>query len=89
MAWVAVHFGQFVAVLVALGGFLVLHRRLEARATTPVLARLALGSTIATGALWAVLKAIDGTALKETAEAWASASGAEKRARFGDAEAVR
>ena len=88
-AWVAVHFGQFVAVLIALGGFLVLHRVLEARGTTPVLARLALGSTIATAAVWAVLQAIDGTALKEASEAWAAASGPEKAARFGDAEAVR
>lgn len=88
-AWVAVHFGQFAAVLIALGGFLVLHRVLETRGTTPILARLALGSTIATAAVWAVLQAIDGTALKEATEAWAAASGPEKSARFGDAEAVR
>lgn len=88
-AWVAIHFGQFAGVLIALGGFLVLHRLLEVRGRTPVLARLALGATIATGAVWAVLQAIDGTALKEATEAWASAAGAEKSARFGDAEAVR
>lgn len=88
-AWVAVHFAQFVGVLIALGGFLVLHRLLEVRGRTPVLARLALGATIATAAVWAVLQAIDGTALKEAAEAWAAASGPEKSARFGDAEAVR
>lgn len=88
-AWVAVHFAQFVGVLIALGGFLVLHRLLEVRGRTPVLARLALGATIATAAVWAVLQAIDGTALKQAAEAWAGASGAEKSARFGDAEAVR
>ena len=88
-AWVVVHFGQFVAVLIALAGFLVLHRVLEARGTNPILVRLALGSTIATTAVWAVLQAIDGTALKEATEAWAAASGPEKSARFGDAEAVR
>ena len=87
--WVAVHFGQFAAVIIALGGFLVVHRVLEARGTTPVLARLALGATIATAAVWAVLQAIDGTALKEASDAWAGASGAEKQMRFGDAEAVR
>ena len=88
-AWVAVHFGQFVAVLIALAGFLVLHRVLETRGTTPILARLALGTTIATAAVWAVLQAIDGVALKEAVEAWAAAPGPEKAARFGDAEAVR
>ena len=88
-AWVTVHYGQFVAVLIALAGFLVLHHVLEARGRTPILAKLALGSTIASAAVWAVLQSIDGVALKEATEAWASASGPEKAARFGDAEAVR
>lgn len=88
-AWVAVHFGQFAGVLIALGGFLVLHRFLEERGETPVLARLALGATIATAAVWAVLQAIDGTALKETADAWAGAAATERSERFGDAEAMR
>ena len=39
--------------------------------------------------MWAVLQAVDGTALKEATEAWAHASGAEKTARFADAETVR
>ena len=88
-AWVAVHFGQFIGVLVALGGFLVLHRYLETRGETPILARLAFGATIATAAVWAVLQAIDGTALKEASDAWAAAAGPEKSARFADAETVR
>ena len=88
-AWVIVHIGQFLAVLIALAGFVALHRLLETRGKDVVLARLALGATIATGAVWAVLQAIDGTALKEATEAWAHASGAEKTARFADAETVR
>lgn len=88
-AWVAVHFGQFVAVLIALGGFLVLHRYLEARNIAPALTRLALGATIATAAVWAVLQAVDGTALKQASDAWSEASGTERDLRFADAEAVR
>jgi hypothetical protein len=88
-AWVAVHFGQFIAVLIALAGFVALHRLLELRGKDVVLARLAIGATIATGAVWAVLQAVDGTALKEATEAWAHASGPEKTARFADAETVR
>ena len=88
-AWVIVHIGQFVAVLIALAGFVALHRLLESRGKDVILARLALGATIATAAVWAVLQAVDGTALKEATEAWAHASGAEKTARFADAEIVR
>lgn len=88
-AWVAVHFGQFAGVLIALGGFLVLHRVLEQQGRDIVLLRLAFGVTIATAAVWAALQAVDGTALKEASEAWMSASGPEKAARFGDAELAR
>jgi hypothetical protein len=87
--WVATHFGQFAGVLIALGGFLVLHRFFERRGQDVVLARLAFGATIATAAVWAALQAVDGTALKQATEAWVSASGAEKAARFADAETVR
>jgi hypothetical protein len=88
-AWVAVHFGQFLAVLVALAGFVALHRLLETSGRDAVLARLAFGATIATAAVWAVLQAVDGTALKEATEAWAHAPAAEQSARFADAETVR
>ena len=72
-AWVIVHIGQFMAVLVALAGFVALHRVLELRDKDVLLTRLAFGATIATAAVWAVLQAVDGTALKETTEAWAHA----------------
>jgi hypothetical protein len=88
-SWVVVHMAQFAAVLIALGGFVVLHRFLESRGNDAILARLALGATVATAAVWAVLQAVDGTALKEAADTWAHASGAEKDLRFADAETVR
>jgi hypothetical protein len=88
-AWVAVHMGQFVAVLIALGGFIVLHRFLETRGKDVLLARMAFAATIATAAVWAVLQAVDGTTLKEATDAWGVAAGPEKALRFADAETVR
>ena len=87
--WVAVHFAQFAAVLLALGGFVVLYLALERRGDVPVLARCALAADVATAAVWAVLQAVDGVTLKHAVNAWASASEAEKTLRFADAEAVR
>jgi hypothetical protein len=87
--WVAVHVGQFAGVLVALSGFLVLYRVLALREQVPLLARCALAATLVTAAIWAVLQAVDGVALKQAVDAWAEASGAEKSIRFADAETVR
>jgi len=88
-AWVAVHFGQFAAVVLGLVGFFVLARALEVRGTVPVLARLATAAATAAVAVWAVLQAIDGVALKQAVDAWSSASGTEKAVRFANAETVR
>jgi hypothetical protein len=86
-AWVATHLAEFVLVLVAFAGLLVLCRAL--RPETPYLALLAAGAIIATGATWAILQAVDGVTLKQAVDAWAGASGAEKATRFADAETVR
>jgi hypothetical protein len=86
-AWVATHLAEFVLVLVAFAGLLVLCRAL--RPETPYLALLAAGAIIAASATWAVLQAVDGVTLKQTVDAWATASGAEKATRFADAETAR
>jgi hypothetical protein len=85
--WVATHFVEFVLVLVAFAGLLVLCWvvRLEA----PYLALLAAGAVIVTSATWAVLQGVDGVALKQAVDAWAAASGSEQAARYADAETVR
>jgi len=88
-SWVAVHFAQFAGVLLVLGGFLALNRLLRSRGEASLLVACALASTIATVAVWAALQAIDGVALKQSVDAWASASGAEKAIRFADASTVR
>jgi hypothetical protein len=86
-AWVATHYAEFLLVLVALAGLLVLCRAL--RRETPYLALLAAGAIIASGAAWAALQAVDGITLKQTVDAWAAASGPEEATRFADAETTR
>jgi hypothetical protein len=86
-AWVATHLAEFLLVLVAIAGLLVLCRAL--RPETPYLALLAAGAIIASGAAWAALQAVDGITLKQTVDAWAAASGPEKATRYADAETTR
>lgn len=86
-AWVATHLAEFVLVLVALAGLLVLCRAVRPEA--PYLALLAAGAILATSAMWAVLQAVDGVTLKQAVDDWAAASGTDKAIRFADAESVR
>ncbi|GAA4697205.1 hypothetical protein GCM10023215_39210 [Pseudonocardia yuanmonensis] len=86
-AWVATHLAEFVLVLVALAGLLVLC--LALRREAPYLALLAFGAIIASGATWTVLQAVDGVTLKQTVDAWAAAAEPEKATRFADAETTR
>jgi hypothetical protein len=88
-AWVAIHLGQFVGVLIALAGLLALYRALTLHRDVSVLARFAAGATIATAAALAVLQAVDGVALKQAVEAWTDASGSQKSIRFENAETLR
>jgi len=85
--WVATHLAEFLLVLVALAGFLVLCHALWPE--TPYLALLAACAITATAAVWATLQAVDGVTLKQAVNAWAAASGTEEATRFADAETVR
>jgi hypothetical protein len=85
--WVATHFAEFVLVLVAFAGLLVLCS--VVRREAPYLALLAAGAVIVTSATWAVLQGVDGVALKQAVDAWTAGSGTEQAARFADAESVR
>ena len=85
--WVATHFAEFVLVLVAFAGLLVLCRLVRREA--PYLALLAAGAIVVTSATWAVLQGVDGVTLKQAVDAWAAASGNEQAARYADAETVR
>jgi hypothetical protein len=88
-AWVAIHLGQFIAVLIALAGLVVLYRFLTFGVAGSLLSRFAVGATIATAAAFAILQGMDGVALKQAVDAWTDASGAQKAIRFDDAETLR
>ena len=88
-AWVTVHLAQFVGVLVALGGVVVLHHLLVAAGWSSTLGRLAAGSAVATAAVWAVLQGLDGVALKQAVDAWQGAPARQAPLGFASAETVR
>jgi hypothetical protein len=88
--WTAVHLGQFAAMATLLAGLIALFVALNVQAGTAGWAgRFGAASAAATLALYGVLQAVDGVALKQAVNAWASAPDAEKAARFASAEAVR
>jgi hypothetical protein len=85
--WVATHIAEFVLVLIALSGLLVLCHALRREAR--FLSLLGAGALIATGATWAALQGVDGVTLKQSVDAWSSANGPEEAALFADAETIR
>ena len=88
--WAAVHLGQFVGMALLVAGLLALSAALDLRAGAAAwMSRIgSVLSAIALG-LYGVLQAVDGVALKQAVDAWASAPAAEKAARFANAETVR
>lgn len=88
--WKAVHVGQFLAMSILLAGLIALFFALTARGTTVSwAARFGAAFAVAAFALYGALQAVDGVALKQAVDAWARAPGAEKAARFANAETVR
>lgn len=88
--WTAVHVGQFASMVILLAGLLALFFALDVPAGTAGWAgRFGAASAVATLALCGVVQAVDGVALKQAVNAWASAPDAEKAARFASAEAIR
>lgn len=88
-AWVATHVVQFIGVLLALAGLLVLRYLITAAGRSSLYANLAGAATIATAAVWAVLQGLDGVALKQAVDSWAGSSGAVAQVRLADAEVIR
>jgi hypothetical protein len=85
--WKVVHLGQFAGMAILLAGLLALFVALDAAAgTARWTSRFGAASALATLALYGVLQAVDGIALKQAVSAWASAPDAEKAARFASAE---
>ncbi|MCA1606558.1 MAG: hypothetical protein LC775_14070, partial [Acidobacteria bacterium] len=88
--WTAVHVGQFAATATLLAGLFALSYALDVQAGTARWAgRFGAASAAVTLALYGVVMAVDGVALKQAVNAWASAPDAEKAARFASAEAIR
>ena len=88
--WTLVHLGQFAGMLVIIAGLLVLFQALNIRSGIAALLAQGAGvSAIVTLTLYGILQAIDGVALKQVVDAWASAPEAEKATRFASAEAIR
>ena len=84
------HLGQFAAMAAVIAGLLVLYFALDVRTGNSAwVARLgAVSAAVALG-LYGVLQAVDGVALKQAVDAWASAPEGEKAARFASAETIR
>jgi hypothetical protein len=88
--WTAVHLGQFASMAILLAGLLALFFALDVRDGTARRAgRFGVASAAATLALYGVLQAVDGVALKQAVNAWVSAADAEKAVRFASAETIR
>jgi len=89
--WTAVHVGQFAATAILLAGLFALSSALGGvPAGTPRwAARFGAAAATVALALYGVVMAVDGVALKQAVNAWASAPDAEKPSRFASAEAIR
>lgn len=88
--WTAVHVAQFVCMTIFLSGLFALCYALNGETETARWAARFGGATaVVTLALYGVVLAVDGVALKQAVNAWASAPEAEKAARFATAEAIR
>jgi len=89
-AWIAVHLGQFAGMALLIAGLLAVGAALGDRAGgRDWAARFGAAAAVAALALYGVLQAVDGVALKHAVDAWAAAPAAEKAARFASAEVVR
>ena len=88
--WIAVHLGQFAGMVVLIAGLLVLFVALNVDSGMPGwVARFGAISAGVALALYGVLQAVDGVALKHAVDAWVRAPAAEKAARFASAEVIR
>jgi hypothetical protein len=75
---------------IMLGGLLTLFSVLDAQVgTARLINRMGAAAATATLALYGVVLAVDGVALKQAVNAWANAPEAEKAARFATAETMR
>ncbi len=88
--WIAVHLGQFIAMVVVIAGLLVLYSSYKFDSGLSIwMNRASAVSAVIALTLYAILQAVDGVALKHAVDAWFQAPMAEKVIRFATAETVR
>lgn len=88
--WTLVHLGQFLGMAGMVAGLVLLSIAIHEKVGAPAwLGHLARASAIVALALYGVLQAVDGVALKQAVNAWAAASEADKLIRFSSAETIR
>jgi hypothetical protein len=88
--WTLIHLGQFAGMALIIAGLLGLLFVLNVAIGIPGwLGRLGAVTVVVALALYGVLQAVDGVALKQAVDAWVRAPEAEKMARFASAEAMR
>jgi hypothetical protein len=88
--WTGVHVVQFACMAIMLAGLLALFFALDASSgTAGWAARFGAASAVTTLAIYGVVLAVDGVALKQAVNAWAAAPESEKAARFAVAEGMR
>lgn len=88
--WKLVHLGQFLSMAIMLMGLFALSFAVDGQyAIAKWAGRFGGALAVVALALYGVLQAIDGVALKQAVNAWAGAPDAEKAGRFASAETVR
>lgn len=88
--WTTVHMGQFLSVAILLAGLFALFFALDVESgMVRWTGYFGAATAVAALALYGVLQAVDGVALKQAVNAWASAPDAEKPVRFATAETIR
>jgi hypothetical protein len=89
-SWVAIHFAQWFAALLLIGGFVALYYSITTkREANAAVARFGLLAAVLTGAALTMLQAVDGVALKWAVDTWASAPADQEVAAFSAAAALR
>src|SRR5215203_7002475 len=91
-SWIAVHFGQWLGVLLLFGGLVALYYSITAKtesAGAGVVARFGLAAAVLAAASLTMLQAVDGVALKWAVDAWVNAPADQEAAAFAAAEGLR
>jgi hypothetical protein len=89
-SWIAVHFVQWLASLLLIGGLVALYYSITIKSNAAAgVARFGSAAAVLTAASFTMLQAVDGVALKWAVDAWASAPTDQETAAFAAAEALR